>query len=121
MSDENNTTKRASKMTVLEKYMVKAGYVRCPNVAIEKNLAGGSRWYAGGPNVPEPKNASVYVSASWVTVYRTVFFEAIGEVPGVFVGKILQKFATVADFIDWCKVNGQPSGSGLPAFSNSWD
>jgi len=92
-------------MTILEKQMFEAGWVRCPNVE--------TRWYAGhaGKRQPvHPLELRVEDDAIWVVtnIYAC----------GCLVR--LMRFATVAELDSYLTRNGCESEAAA-AFSNSWD
>lgn len=83
-----------------------AGYVRSPN-------GNGLRWYAAGPGIPElvhPMELEIRADGDPPYVVTCAVY-----------GKPLErvdvlKFATMAEFLEWCKRHGRTSEPGMPAF-----
>lgn len=106
--------------TQTESALIAAGYVRSPN-KIWEDVAwtpeGNSPlWYAGCVGIPEPghngTNNDVQVMPDdTLRVFRPDGLKTV----------TVATFQTVAAFLQWCRVNGQVSKPGLPAFSNAWD
>jgi hypothetical protein len=97
----------------------KQGYFRCPN---NIHSVPGSVWCAGGPGIPEPPDdlSEVYLHEGKISIIKHRFV-GVPYKRGHYEQDTLESFDTVAQYIEWCNVNGKLSLPGLPAFSNSWD
>ncbi|MFP3637580.1 hypothetical protein [Paraburkholderia sp. SIMBA_054] len=111
---------QGDRMAVLVADLRKHGYCRSPN---NIHSLPGTTWYAGGPGIPEPPQhgfVDVYLHESQLSIIKHRFV-GVPYVRGRYEQDTVARFDTVDEFIEWCKVNGELSKPGLPAFSNSWD
>ena len=98
--------------------MVQRGYQVGNNVV-------GLRGHIMHPTAPGqpwvPPRHEVQVLDDRIRVFTTQFF-GIPYTRASYLDTVtVQVFATIADFLNWCRTCGTPSEPGQPAFSNAWD
>jgi hypothetical protein len=107
-------------LTAIEADLVKSGYFKSPNNIYSLPGAG---WYASGPGLPSVAqyNDEIRFADNRLSVVRTTHSGEPYTSSYRNHHQTLAEFSSVAELVEWLKVNGKLSEPGLPAFSNSWD
>lgn len=100
-------------MNALESGMVAVGFQR---------TGGEKEWCPCGPGIMEPgPGLFTDVLCDRIRVYRKQFFGESYTVRSWWDTPTVAVFASVAEFLEWCQVNGRPSLPGLPPYAQGMD